>query len=51
LKRLVRERDAVRVDRGPAEDVLLVAQPGRDGVEHPGGGAEDLRADPVAGKR
>ena len=49
-ERLVGQRRAGGVDRRAAERMLVVVERA-DGVEHPGGGGEDLGADPVAGKQ
>ena len=49
LEDLVGERDPVLVDRGAADEVLLVGEVA-DGVEDLDGGRDDLGADPVAGQ-
>jgi hypothetical protein len=49
-ERLVGQRDAVRVDRGPAEDVLLVVELGPERAQDLECRREHLRADPVAGE-
>ena len=51
VERLVGQRDAVSVDRGAAEQVLLELEVGPTAREHLDRRGDDLRADPVAGEQ
>jgi hypothetical protein len=51
VQRLVGQRPAKGIDRGPAEQMLLIVQGARrDRVQHLDSRAHDLRADAVAGE-